>query len=46
MNFEPIFAGIGTNFNELNNFPSPKVNTVSFFLAVAFTLSPSVNESM
>ena len=43
---KPIFAGIVTDFNELNNFPSTNLNTVSLFLSVTFTLSSSVNASM
>ena len=35
--FEPIFAGIVTNFIELNNFPSPNLNTASLFLSLTFT---------
>ena len=43
---KPIFAGIVTDFNELNNFPSTNLNTVSLFLSVTFPLSSSVNASM
>ena len=32
--------------NELNNFPSTNLNTVSLFLSVTFPLSSSVNASM
>ena len=43
---KPILAGIVTDFNELNNFLSTNLNTVSLFLSVTFTLSSSVNASM
>ena len=41
----PIFAGIVTDFSELNDFPSPNLKTVWLSFCITFDLSSFGNDS-